>query len=657
MKKVLQKSIVFPKLISVDLKIKLLAVLFILSFIAVHANSYSQKTKLSLNLNDVSIEEVINVIESQTEFEFIFNTKVVNPNRRVTIRVKNKKVKEILKRIFSNSKTVFEIENHKILLKKDAGKVVSIQKEKRKKIEFQQIFVKGRVVDESNNPVVDASVAIRGTTKGTTTDLDGNFTLNIEGKNVVLEISSLGFETKTLSVEDYSQKLVIVLKEDAFTLNDVVVTSRKREENLKDVPISVTAISGSKLASLGAQDITAIAGLSPNVNFSYGGTISGSSSAAVVYIRGVGQNDFVPTVDPGVGIYLDGVYLGRSVGAVLDLVDTKRVEVLRGPQGTLFGRNSVGGAISLISNDPKDTFSGSLSATVGSDSRTGFIGTFHLPLSKRVKTSISALYKKRDGYVKRLLVGDKLGDENVFGIKTNIVFEPNDKIKFKAVFDYSREREASAAEEQLSAEGKFPSTVNKVILKDPDCLTADCVQKSVSYKPFTTNETGPSKNDNDIYGISLTGNLKLSDNLNIKSITAYRDLTAEFARAADGTSYDIFSTEDEFEQSQFSQELQLLGSYYKVDFVSGLFYFKEDAFNAAAVKANALSKPKIIPVFPYNIGGTAKNSSFAIFGEATFHLSDRLHLTGGLRYNDENKGYNPFAINVLGKKKRYLWFT
>ena len=502
--------------------------------------------------------------------------------------------------------------------------------------------IRGRVTDDSGNPLIGASIVIGKTSTGTVTDLDGNFSLEVTSFPVTLNVSYTGYADQAVIVNNAQTDLTIVL-EEGLSLEEVLVTSRKREESLQDVPIAITAISGSKLEAMDAQDITATAGIAPNVNFSYGGTSSGSSSAAVVYIRGVGQNDFVPTVDPGVGIYLDGVYLGRSVGAVLDLADVKRVEVLRGPQGTLFGRNTIGGAISLTSNDPADDFSGNVRITGGSFTRFESSAVFNIPFSDKVKSSISLLQKRRDGYVTRTIAGDDLGDENMFGLRTALMYKPTDKFKLKVSFDYSLERENSAAEEQLSAVGVFPGIVNGSI-GDEDCLTPDCVQNQVSNIPFTTNETGPNLNDTDALGISLTADYELSENLLLKSITAYRDLSAEFARASDGTPFDIFATEDEYEQDQFSQELQLIGGNDQLDFIAGAYFFKEEGFNAVIASADATG----IPVFPFDIGGSTDNTSFALFGEATFHVKEKLHLTGGLRYTTETKGYDPFAINALG---------
>ena len=140
-------------------------------------------------------------------------------------------------------------------------------------------------------------------------------------------------------------------------LEEVVVTARKKVESLQDTPISVTALSGDRLEDMGLSRITKLQNVTPNLVFQNTPAYSGAGNNAAVYIRGVGQKDFVPTIDPGVGIYVDEVYLGRSAGAVLDMIDIQQVEILRGPQGTLFGKNTVGGAISITTTKPNDELS------------------------------------------------------------------------------------------------------------------------------------------------------------------------------------------------------------------------------------------------------------------------------------------------------------
>lgn len=250
-------------------------------------------------------------------------------------------------------------------------------------------IIKGTVRDENGESLIGATVIVAGSDIGTTTDIDGNFSLSVEELPVTLEISYTGYTGQSIVVSDASLPLDIILL-SGLSLDEVIVTSRKREESLKDVPVAITAVSGRKLEALQAEDISSVAAIAPNVNFSFAGTTSGSPSAAVVYIRGVGQNDFLQTLDPGVGIYVDGVYMGRTVGGVLDLVDPERVEVLRGPQGSLFGRNTIGGAISMTSKDPGDETEGYIKATTGAYNRIGLQGSINVPFSETLKARFSA---------------------------------------------------------------------------------------------------------------------------------------------------------------------------------------------------------------------------------------------------------------------------
>jgi len=505
--------------------------------------------------------------------------------------------------------------------------------------------INGTVKDEFGEPLLGASVVVLESGTGTVTDIDGNFSLEIPAFPVSLKFSYTGYTDQTILIENSQTNLNIIL-EEGLNLEEVVVTSRKREESLQDVPVAITAISGRKLEAVQANDISSVASIAPNVNFSFGGAVSGASSAAVVYIRGVGQNDFLQTLDPGVGIYVDGVYMGRSVGSVLDLVEPERVEVLRGPQGSLFGRNTIGGAISLVSKEPSDKKEGFIKALVGADNRYGFQGSLNIPFSKVFKGRVSAKYHNRDGYVDRLLAGDDLGSDNSLGIRANLLYQPNKKFKLKFNFDYTREDETGAAEEQLNPNGVFANLFNNNIVQDTLCPTngnPECFQNTVSTAPFTTNEIAPNFNQVDLYGGAIIGEYSFTDELNIKSITSYRNLASNFTRGSDGGPAVLFQTNNDYDQTQFSQELQLQGSYEKVDFVGGLYFFSESGTDFNLVEASSLP---FIPTFPLESGGDIDNSSFAAFGELTFHVTDKFHLTGGLRFTNETKRYDPLAFAV-----------
>ncbi len=188
----------------------------------------------------------------------------------------------------------------------------------------------------------------------------------------------------------------------AQELEQVTVTATRRSENIQDVPIAVTAVTSEQLESKGINDVAKLSAVAPNVTLDAGTPFSGSDTVLAAYIRGIGQNDFAFNQDPGVGVYVDGVYLARSVGSNTSMLDVERVEILKGPQGTLFGRNTIGGAISIITREPGKEFMFKGSVTGGTFNRMDVQATADLPFSDTVRTSLSVSSAKRDGYQRRI---------------------------------------------------------------------------------------------------------------------------------------------------------------------------------------------------------------------------------------------------------------
>ena len=183
------------------------------------------------------------------------------------------------------------------------------------------------------------------------------------------------------------------------------------------------------------------------MNFKAGGTTSGFGAAPVVSIRGVGQSDFVINTDPAVGVYADGVYLGRSLGSVLDLVDVDRVEALRGPQGTLFGRNSIGGAINIISKKPdlNAGFGGYVTAAVGEEGYIDLKGSYNLPFSDDLALLVSGMHRERDGFIESLVYDDlDFGEENVSAVRAAVRWQPTDNFTLDLDADYSTREDTAA---------------------------------------------------------------------------------------------------------------------------------------------------------------------------------------------------------------------
>ncbi len=185
-------------------------------------------------------------------------------------------------------------------------------------------------------------------------------------------------------------------------LLDIVVTAQKREENLQAVPIAISAFTAETLRTKDVEDVAELGRSTPNISFGAGAPFSGSTSVLSAFIRGIGQDDFAFNLDPGVGVYLDGVYLARAVGANVDLLDIDRVEILKGPQGTLFGRNTIGGAVSIVTRDPGSTYGATAEVTTGSFDRLDVKGSIDLPFSARLRSSLAFSMKSRAGYLKRI---------------------------------------------------------------------------------------------------------------------------------------------------------------------------------------------------------------------------------------------------------------
>ena len=440
---------------------------------------------------------------------------------------------------------------------------------------------------------------------------------------------------------------------------DILVTARRRQETIQTTPISITAHSAASLEARGVTDLAGIEAITPGLTLRGNAPISGNPDAAVVFIRGVGQLDFSIFTDPGVGIYLDGVYVARSTGAVLDLVDIDRVEVLRGPQGTLFGRNTIGGAISIVSKRPAEEFGGSVNATTGSYNRVQLQGSVDIPLGPTLFSKFSGFIHKRDGYVKRLVTGQDLGDDNALAGRAQFLWKPDDSFSALLSVDGTRKREGGsptvpidlvgtgyvnlangpAARPAAASNGSFAYLFNRLSATHPAnplCTTnpdasRDCFGAAwETNDPYATNGTYPAKARLDIFGTSLTLEKTLGWGT-LRSISAYRRLHNDYGKDTDHTPYDLTRITYSDRQEQFSQEFNLSGrSFNRLDWLLGLYYFNEtgnETFDNFNPIATTLADSHI------------DNSNFAAFGEATLDVTPWLHLTGGIRWTHETKRF------------------
>ncbi|WP_220475606.1 TonB-dependent receptor [Sphingobium terrigena] len=223
---------------------------------------------------------------------------------------------------------------------------------------------------------------------------------------------------------------------------EIIVTARRTAENLQDIPVAVTAFGEAALQKRSIDTLDQVAKYTPNIRFDGAAALSGGNYNATVFIRGVGQNDFAIFSDPGVGIYVDDVYYARSIGDILDAVDLSSVQVLRGPQGTLFGKNTIGGGMLISTANPDlDDVSGRIEGTTGRFNRIDVKGAINVPLIQdKLAIRLSAATINRDGYVTRLIDGTDQGDRNADMIRAKLRFQPNDAVTIDIGGDYTRAR-------------------------------------------------------------------------------------------------------------------------------------------------------------------------------------------------------------------------
>ncbi|HEU4624784.1 MAG TPA: TonB-dependent receptor [Steroidobacteraceae bacterium] len=482
-------------------------------------------------------------------------------------------------------------------------------------------------------------------------------------------------------------------------LEEVVVSAQFREEKLQSTPIAISAFTAENLEVRGIDTVTDLDAFVPNAVIQPLGAGWGATMAA--FIRGVGLGDNILSFEPGVPIYVDDVYIGRPQGAIFDLLDLERVEVLRGPQGTLFGKNAIGGTIRLISKKPQGDGSGSLSVALGSFNRLNARGSMDVSLIEdKVFARFSFSSKKADGYFNVLdyecvngpgslgaggtglpaggyntpgefpgglpgirlgsqvapggnCVIDTLGDENVQSGRAAFRFLISDALEFNLIGDLTVQRQKGPADKYTVMDqtnglnafwnGAFAAPVfGNGIAWDDRFITPDLYSNYSRYNDPITNRIVPNINDMDHWGVSGTFEWKLTDTLRLKSITAYRRFWNKFGRDSDGTPLPLNATYDDSRHRQFTQELQLTGTVAKLNWATGAFYYDAHDSN----QGFDFLYPTI--VYENDAFDRQDTKNWAVFAQGTYQLTDAFSFTAGARYTHDDKDATIYRANFFG---------
>jgi len=445
-------------------------------------------------------------------------------------------------------------------------------------------------------------------------------------------------------------------EEEVTRLEEITVTARKVEEDLQKTPISITAISGAALEERQIFRTDVLDQVVPNLQFANNAALAGNNSSSQVFIRGIGQTDPTSTVDPGVGLYIDDVYIGNAVGASMALRDVANVQVLRGPQGTLFGRNTIGGAVLLTTKDPGEEVGGEFRAELGNDNLMDGMVALDIPISPEFRNRLALGMRRQDGYVTRP-DGTDLGDTDTFFGQLKSVWEPNDRFRGTFILDFTSSDEngtplvfaaitesatfARVASLDAGCPGLTDGLVPPPGLPDqpavPMIPDARCANDLQSAGHYSNNGTLQLFSTLENMGASVNLAYDLTENITLKSITAYRKSEWTGARDADNTPLTILHTTYDVEGDQFSEELQFLYETDPLVGVFGLYYFEQTSEDIATIFLN----PPPPGVQRDSDNNEVDNSSWAAFTQWTYKFADRFALTVGGRYSEEDKGSYP----------------
>jgi len=472
--------------------------------------------------------------------------------------------------------------------------------------------------------------------------------------------------------------------DDNALIDEIVVRAQKREQAAQDVPISMSIFTGFELEALHLSNVAEVARYTPNLEWDQ--SFFGASNSSSIFIRGVGQgaNFAEHSSDPGVGVYLDGVYIGRSVGSTLGVLDISQVEVLRGPQGTLFGKNTIGGAVTLVSTRPTAAFSGWADVTTGSDSRSDLRLAVNLPITDQVWTRFSAASLNQDGYGNSLQNGTEFGEVNTDTVRGALRWLPGDDLTIDFIADWTRTREASptntlvfANADPLSLTGAYNFFVAPTNTVDGFGNGVPWDSRFVTPGNFTSFATGESGSDLDIQGVTAIVDWRPGE-LTFTSITAYREMDSFWAMDADLSPLTIVEDIIALDQHQFSQEFNLQGRRGSLDWLVGLYYFDEEASSfGGVIIVPEVATVEFDPLFgvpnplfgvPLSSPGVASGDvplvndhsarSVAVFTHLEYGFSERLSGFAGLRYTSEEKRVsNPPGIGLVASNGNSETFT
>ena len=511
---------------------------------------------------------------------------------------------------------------------------------------FAQSVLTGVVKDNQGQGVPAAVVYVKGTSNGTTTDSIGKFSFTTSAQvPFTLEVRLIGFKTKEYEIKELSDKPFDFTLEEDNLLSEVVVTSRRREEVVQDIPIPITVIGGAKIAETGAFNVNRAKELIPSVQL-----YSSNPRNTGINIRGTGSpfgltND---GLDPGVGFYVDGVYYARPAVTTLDFLDVERIEVLRGPQGTLFGKNTTSGAFNITSRKPSFTPEGTAELSYGNYQYVQAKATVSGAVTKKIAARVSLSGTQRDGVIENINTREYINTLNNQGIRGQLLYVPTDKLKISLTGHFTNQRPNGYAQVVAGV-----VTTKRAAYRQFDAIAKDLNYSLPSLNAFDRkiDQDTPWKSYQEIGGTSLNVDYKIGrGTLTSTSAWAWWDWNPSNDRDFTGLQA-LKLSQNPSKQQQLSQEIRYAGQISdKVSGIVGVYVLdqtvktsgteesgKDQWRYAQSSTSNLWKTPGLFDGYGIKTDASIKSTSAAVFANVDWNIFKGLHVLPGIRYNYDEK--------------------
>ncbi|SDA44186.1 iron complex outermembrane recepter protein [Algoriphagus alkaliphilus] len=511
-----------------------------------------------------------------------------------------------------------------------------------------QTEIKGQVNDATGQPLIGSTVLIKGTNIYALTDENGEFSLQSPGSYPArLQVNFVGFKEYSLNLASAPSESLVIQLVDDLELEEVLITARRRSEEIQKVPIPISVIGGPKIEESGSFNVNRVKELVPTVQL-----YSSNPRNTTLNIRGLGSTFGLTNdgIDPGVGFYVDGVYYARPAVTAMDFIDIEQIEVLRGPQGTLFGKNTTAGAFNISTRLPSYTTGGTVELSYGNFGFVQARASVTDPLSKKLAARASFSGTQRNGTIENVRTGKFINDMNNLGFRGQLLYNPNSKVEIILAGDVTSQRPdgyaqvvAGVVETKRAPYRRFEQIIADL---NYDLPTRNAFDRKVDHDT-------PWRSNNDLGGISLNADIQLGEGT-LTSTTAWRYWNWGPSNDRDFTGLPVLTlSQAPSRHDQFSQEIRYAGDFSKkLSGVFGVFYLSQNLktspyhteesgsaqYRFSQSTTSALwATPGLLEGYGIRTTSTLESVSSAVFGQLDWAITEKLHFLPGIRFNYDKK--------------------